>query len=381
MIFATPALAADETEVIAQIQELREKLRHATHQPRSWRGILLRGAFARAIRGSNSIEGLNVSYEDAVAAIENEEPLEANREVWEAIKGYRDAMTYALQLSSDKFFRHSVDLIKSLHFMMLKYDLTKNPGRWRPGFIYVRNEASNQVVYEGPDIDLVPSLMDEYVASLAGSDAPAVVRAAMAHLNLTMIHPFSDGNGRMARAMQTLVLAREGILEPEFCSIEEYLGTQREDYYRVLSGVGQGSWHPERDARPWLRFCLQAHFRQAERLLRRTRAYERLWHELEILAKERSLPERALVALFDAANRWKVRNATYRKAAEISENLASRDLKMLADQKLLLPKGEKRGRYYVASERLLAIRDSLRERAASPEPDLVRQLWQPGYKE
>jgi len=41
----------------------------------------------------------------------------------------------------------------------------------------------------------------------------------MAHLNLVMIHPFSDGNGRMARCLQTLVLGREGILEPEFSSL------------------------------------------------------------------------------------------------------------------------------------------------------------------
>jgi len=62
----------------------------------------------------------------------------------------------------------------------------------------------------------------------------------MAHLNLTMIHPFSDGNGRMARCLQSLVLARGGKLSPEFLSIEEYLGRNTPSYYQVLSAVAQG---------------------------------------------------------------------------------------------------------------------------------------------
>ena len=378
MIFACPDLDAEELDTVAQIAALREKLKLATRQARRWKGILLRGAFARAIQGSNSIEGHNVTYEDAVAAIENEEPLDADREDWEAILGYRDAMTYALQLSEETEFLHSLDLIKSLHFMMMKYDLRKHPGRWRPGFIYIRNDATGEMVYDGPSIDAVPSLMDEYVTSLnAANGVPVIVRAAMAHLNLAMIHPFSDGNGRMSRIMQTLVLSRDGILEPEFCSIEEYLGASRLDYYRVLETVGQGKWHPENDAKPWIRFCLQAHYRQAERLLRRTRTYERAWAELENLAKKLDIPERAITAIFNATFGFKVRNATYRKDADVSENLASRDLKLLVDLGLLVSKGEKRGRYYVASEELVKIRLLVREQIRAPEPKHIGQLWLP----
>ena len=61
----------------------------------------------------------------------------------------------------------------------------------------------------------------------------------MAHLNLVMIHPFRDGNGRMARALATLVLTRSDIGEPEFSSIEEWLGANTEDYYSVLAHTGR----------------------------------------------------------------------------------------------------------------------------------------------
>lgn len=56
-----------------------------------------------------------------------------------------------------------------------------------------------------------------------------------------MIHPFRDGNGRMARALQTLAASRGGLAEPTFCSMEEWLGVNTEDYYRILALTGAGS--------------------------------------------------------------------------------------------------------------------------------------------
>src|SRR3990172_4743171 len=111
--------------------------------------------------------------------------------------------------------------------------------------------------------------MNELVDGMREEQGPAIVRAAIAHLNLVLIHPFRDGNGRMARCLQTLVLAREQILEPIFCSIEEYLGRNTLAYYDILAEVGGGSWQPERDALPWVRFSLTAHLRQARTMLRR----------------------------------------------------------------------------------------------------------------
>src|SRR4029079_14762163 len=136
-------------------------------------------------------------------------------------------------------------------------------GRWRPGAITVRDEMKGATVYEGPDAESVPGLMEELIDYLRNVDrqVPGIIRGAMAHLNLTMIHPFRDGNGRMDRCLQTLVIARTGTLYPPFCSIEEYLGRNTPEYYAVLTEVGNGKWQPQRDARPWIRFCLQAHYR------------------------------------------------------------------------------------------------------------------------
>jgi Fic family protein len=191
----------------------------------------------------------------------------------------------------------------------------------------------------------------------------------MGHLNLAMIHPFSDGNGRMARCLQSLILARSGTLAPQFSSIEEYLGRNTRAYYDVLAEVGGGTWQPERDAHPWIRFCLTAHFQQATDLLRRTRDIDRLWNMLEEEIRTHHLPDRLIFALADAAAGYRVRNGTYRPIAEISEQVASRDLALAVRAGLLIPRGERRGRYYDKSPRLEAIGTSTREkRVAAADP-------------
>jgi len=371
MLFTISSLTAKELEVIERINQMRDMLRSRLRTPRRWTGLVRRATFARAIQGSNSIEGYNVSTEDAIAAVENEEPiLDPNTETWRAITGYRRAMTYVLQLANDPHFSFSETLIKSLHFMMLDYAMNKHPGSWRPCWIGVKNEQSGLTVYEAPDVDLVPGLMRELAEALnAPGGMPLLVRAGLAHLNLAMIHPFSDGNGRMARCLQSLVLAREKMLEPEFCSIEEYLGANTQAYYNVLADVGGGAWRPERDAHPWIKFILTAHFHQAHTLLRRLQRAERLWSELEKIQTARGLPERMIFALFDAALGFKVRNPLYRSVTEISLNLASRDLAHLAELGLLLPQGEKRGRYYTASPDIAEIHRIERDRERRSEED------------
>lgn len=359
MLYTSCRLERRELEVLADIADLRTRLKAALRETRRWSGSLRRLSFARNIQGSNSIEGYNARLDDVAAVVLGEEPVDSHAETRLALEGYRNAMTYVLQRADDSDFECSVSLMKSLHFMMTGYSLANRPGRWRAGPIFVQKEQTQEIVHEGADVDDVPDLM----AALAGyiNDSPQeelLVKAAMAHLNLVMIHPFRDGNGRMGRCLQSLVLARNGILSPVFMSIEEYLGRNTQAYYDVLAGVGGGRWAPTGETRPWIRFTLTAHLRQARTLRRRIDDAERLWQGIERLAGHRD--ERQLVALNDAAMGFPLRRATYLKiaadtGAEISEQTAGRDLKTLADLGYLQAHGERRGRYYVATPTLRSV--------------------------
>src|SRR6266480_3568216 len=355
MLFNSPTLRMEEETVIKAISRMHKELRYSLSTPVVWEGVLRRNAFARNIRGSNSIEGYLVSKDDAIAAAEGaEQPLTAKHESWRAVVGYQRALTYVCQLAKDPDFAFSEDYLRSFHFMMLQHDLLKRPGNYRPGMIYVRDEVKGENVYEAPPSSDVPKFMAELMAYL-NSDKDSnhlPVKGAMAHLNLVMIHPYSDGNGRMARCLQTLVLSAEGIVDPVFSSIEEYLGRNSLEYYRVLADVGQGKWNPKNDTRPWIRFNLTAHYRQAGTALRRMRIIAKLWDELEREVAKHGLPERAIFALSDAAMGLTVRSSSYREHTESSKVTASHDMNAMIGSGLLKAIGKARGRIYIGTDYL-----------------------------
>jgi Fic family protein len=357
----TPALTTADLEVLDVIAGQHRAL----GSTRPWQEQLRRVALARAIRGSNTIEGFTVSVDDAFAALDDEEPLDADSLAWRTVRGYRDAMTYVLELAKEPGLALSVDTLKALHFLMQQYDLGKWPGRWRPDQVYVYDEDSEETVYVGPAAESVPGLMTELVDDVNHRDAglPLLVRAAMAHLNLVMIHPFKDGNGRMARCLQTLLLAGGGVLPaPEFVSIEEYLGRNEQDYYRVLAEVGGGSWRPERDTGPWIRFCLTAHHRQALRVERRDRLAAELWNQAVEAVGGAGLPGRCVEPLTFGLSGRVLRNGTYRQLVpDVSYNLASRDLNELVKAGLFEPIGQNRGRRYVPSDAMRRVANEARE--------------------
>lgn len=375
MIFQYPKLEQQDRDVLEMIRQLRRDLRHQVNvNPIRWTGFLRRNTFARALQGSNSIEGFNADLSEAVAIVDEEKPETLEAETEKALTCYRTALTYILRLHDDPYAQINAQLIRSLHFMMLNYDMTMLPGQWRPGPIRVVHELTGKTVYDGPSPHEVPNLIDELVSQITDARIESsTALAAMAHLNLTMIHPFRDGNGRMSRALQTLVLTRNNVLSPVFCSIEEWLGRNTDAYYKVLGEIGKGKGSPKNNALPWVRFCLVAHYQQAATLVKRNAVIGRMWGEMEKLRKQHGLPERTELALMDAAFNYKVRNGRYRQENEISDVVASRDLKRLSDLGLLMPVGEKRGRYYVAAKLLEEIREMCADKIMAPNPyDVIR---------
>lgn len=200
--------------------------------------------------------------------------------------------------------------------------------------------------------------MDEVVTWLAEGDldADVVVRAAMAHLNVISVHPFRDGNGRVARIVQSLVLAREGLSSLEFFSIEEYLGNHTQQYYAALRETQGGSYQPQRDATGWVSFCLDAHLAQARQRLSQVEQAAARWQRLEELTADRGWPERTVIALEQSLLGGTDRGK-YSDEADVSPATASSDFRRLLDAGLVEQRGRTRNISYVATNQL---REALR---------------------
>src|SRR5437588_11203634 len=112
MLYTPPTLLPAEVDVLGKISGMRQSLKYAISTPGRWFGVLRKATLARNIRHSNSIEGINVTKDDALAAVEGDEPLTAEKGTWLATLGYRNAMTYVLQLANDPYFSYSEGLIR-----------------------------------------------------------------------------------------------------------------------------------------------------------------------------------------------------------------------------------------------------------------------------
>jgi Fic family protein len=352
MIYETPGIGPKLQARLDVLAESRRTIGHEVERPVRWMGSLRREVRASTIASSTSIEGYTVGPGEAATLLQGEVTADLADENRMAVASYARAMDHVGAMAVDSAFRWLDRVILDLHFDACYFQRDREPGRWRRGPVGVTG-ADGSLEFEGPDADSVPALMDEVVEWLEHGDTRVdpIVRAAMAHLHVTSVHPFRDGNGRVSRIVQSLVLARAGMTSPEFFSIEEYLGAHTDAYYSALRNVQGGRYQPQRDASEWVAFCVEAHITQAQQRLAQIGEAAARWTHLERLAERRSWPERLVVALEQSLIGGTDR-ANYAAEAEISSATASADLRRLLDAGLVDLQGRGRSIRYEASSKL-----------------------------
>ncbi|MCX5398499.1 Fic family protein [Streptomyces sp. NBC_00102] len=363
MLYELPRLTPVDEQVLTEITEMREELRHdVLRAPVRWTRELRRALTASAIAASNTIEGFRVDARDVADLMDGErEGIDASEADKAETLAYQRTMTYIQSLHDVADFSYSKGLLNSLHWMLQGHHHTvqRPAGQWRRKAIWISAAGDPlSTEYEGPHEDRIPELAGELADWLneGDMDADPLVRAAMAHLNLVKIHPWVDGNGRMSRSLQTLVIARERVLAPEFSSIEEWLGMPGNtwDYYRVLREVGGPVYSPERGTGPWVTFNLRAYHEQAQRVRHRVGRAREAWLMLDDQAKSLGVSERQIGALHEVAMSGRVRRSRYEQSEGLNTQQATRDMQALVKAGILAAVGQTKGRRYVAGERFPA---------------------------
>ena len=349
MISATPTPTTELRAQLEELDKLRGDLGHEVGRAVPWIGVLRRRVRASSVEGSTSIEGFSVEPGEAVALVSGDQRVDPGDENRQAVACYARAMDHVGVMATDPSFAWHDRAILDLHFDACSFQRSEGPGRWRSGPVGVTGN-DGRIVYQAPDAEEVPGLMAEVVED---RDAHAVIRAAMAHLHVVSVHPFRDGNGRISRIVQSLVLAQEGLMSPEFGSIEEYLGAHTADYYAALNEAHGPSYQPERDASNWVAFCVKAHLAQARQRLAQIEDAAARWTYLEELVGSRGWPDRLTIALEQSLIGGSDRTG-YATEAGISPATASADFRRLVDASLVEQKGRGRSVRYQASKQLRA---------------------------
>jgi Fic family protein len=353
-IYRTPAKSHALENRLTELDVQRRYLaQHLGDSAEPWAGALRRLATAEATVGSTSIEGYGASVEDTVEILAGRPAADVSEETQRVIAAYGQAMSRITALSDDPHFEWTAQTILELHFLVCFPQPGARPGRMRDGPVVVTRGPGREP-YRPPTSSAVPQLMNELAEWLRAGDTGRhpIVRAAMAHLNLVSIHPFRDGNGRVARVVQSLVLAREGLLRPEVVSIEPYLSRNTRLYYAALERVQGLEYDPTRDAGSWVEFCVEAHiFETTERRRWLDLAYAR--HDFcEDLARARGYPKRLVSALDQALLGLPVTNSGHRIESSIASPTAVQDLQRLRRDGWLDQEGGGRSIRYVASSKL-----------------------------
>lgn len=369
MIYGTPRPDASLSAELAVFDELCGELGAQAGVAGRWLGALRRRWRAASAESSIEIEGFHVPGDERLAIASGSEPTDPTDEGRMALSCYARAMDHVGVMSDDPAFRWADRVVLDLHFDACYFQKDKEPGQYRRRGIEVTSPDGGPPAYVGPPAEQVPPLMEEIMDWLdhGDPDAHLIVRAAMAHLHLVSVHPFRDGNGRISRIVQSLVLARGGLLAPEFVSIEEYLGSNTSAYYASLQAVQGGTFQPERDTTPFVRLCVEAHVTQARRRRRQLAEAGVRWAYLEKLVDQRDWPDRLLIALEQSLFHGTDR-ALYVAEADVSAPTASSDLRRLLDAGLISQQGRGPTTRYVASEQLARDVRAHLNRATS-EPD------------
>ena len=185
----------------------------------------------RTIQGSLAIEGNTLSQEQITAILEGKRVIAPPREIQEvknAIKAYDIFQQWYPACEKDLLAAHE----------MLMTGLLDAPGRYRSGGVGVM--AGQTVVHMAPPANRVPLLMSDLLSWVEATREHPLIASSVFHYEFEFIHPFEDGNGRMGRLWQTLILAR---WNPLFAHIpvESLVHQHQQEYYAALnSSTKQG---------------------------------------------------------------------------------------------------------------------------------------------
>lgn len=195
----------------------------------------------RTVQASCSIEGNPLTVEQVTALLDGKRVLGSHREVQEI----RNA--FAAYEAMGEWSPCSCDDLLSAHRVLMT-GLVDAPGRFRSGGVGIRR--GDAMIHVAPPAHRVPALMNDLLAWLKATPEHPLIASCIFHYEFEFIHPFPDGNGRMGRLWQTLILSRWNPLFA-FIPVETLTGENRANYYAALNASNQAA-----SSNPFVEFML-----------------------------------------------------------------------------------------------------------------------------
>lgn len=296
---------------------------------------------------SSAIEGEELNAESVRSSLARRMGLEAGgtRPADRNVEGIVEMMLDATQhyispLTEDRIFGWHAALFPTGRSGMRKI----KTGAWREGGMEVVSgpEGKQKIHFEAPTADKLESEMNRFLAWFEDKSSvrEPLIKAGLAHLYFVTIHPFEDGNGRIARAITEMSLARLEESAQRFYSMSSQIREERKAYYAILESTQKG----EMDVTEWLVWfldCLGRAIVKAKTLTAAVLEKDAFWRRLKGEGKEVTDRQKEIINRLLDGFEGKLTTEKWAKLAKTSHDTALRDIQDLIEKGIL--KQEKAG--------------------------------------
>lgn len=236
---------------IGAIEAAREVIESAPLLP-LWEKRFREDALVRSIHHGTHLEGNQLDFEEAKEVVLSQNLHSIRTRDVQEVLNYRSVMDYIEEAWKQNKQKISEQMLRKIHELVVDKILSDNvSGQYRTKQVVIKDSKTGEVTFRPPEPEQLQYLVDQFLLWLNQTNKDELhpaIKAGISHYELVRIHPFLDGNGRVARAVATLILYSEGYDIRRFFALEEYYDKDPLTYYQHLQKAGQG------DLTPWLEY-------------------------------------------------------------------------------------------------------------------------------
>lgn len=311
---------------------------------------LRREAIARMAHTSTSIEG-NKLAQYQVDKVLSGMSVQADEKSILEVKNYQAALMQMGKVAKVSNILNIEQILEIHRFLMNGLVQEEKRGHFRKGSIYIVDELGDgreKLRYEGPLPEKVPHLLNELLKWLVltkKENFHPVLVSAIFHVQFVTIHPFTDGNGRMARLLTTLILYQSGWDFRKIIVLEDYYNRDRQAYYNALNVVQGGKYHEGEDLTPWVEYFTKGFLLEARQVHEKISA---MGFGKISDASEQIFLDRDEIQIMDfLATTGRITSKDVREILHVAKRTAQLKLKNLVDMGLLKTQGSGPSTYHI----------------------------------
>ncbi len=340
---------------IAHIEACREMINNAPLIP-AWEKRFAEDAVVRTVHFGTHLEGNALELNEVRRVIEGERILASERDIQEVIN-YRAVMDYLdkeaarTQNQTDedaKPILYRLDQLTDIHRLTMQRILPpEKAGTLRHTRVVIKNSQTGEITFSPPPPLEVPYQLEDFFAWINAAkkqEIHGVLTAGITHYELVRIHPFVDGNGRVARAFSTFVLYREGYEIKKFFALEEHFDKDAASYYGYLQMTSSGSGN----LTAWLEYFTKSLAIEFERVREKILELSADYDFKNKLGRQITISERQskIIRYRKSHDSLLMKQARKRILPDVSDDTILRDILDLVNKGIVVKEGRTKGALY-----------------------------------